>query len=299
MKSLTEDFLLLRTNSIRRRRFQNEQVSYTHDDESRVSLLQEEEERVGLDQGSVPNYVGQSEALQYQMGRLEGKVSQLDVLHKRHLARPSFDEKSSEEAEIKALTREVSEMFSACHQQIKLIRRSTSKCLGPESIITQNLVNYFALRLQETSETFSKSQNSYLNRMKSREELGKNIFEFDDDEIGGADASDDGWTKPSLMALEDNTMLVRKREREIHKIVQSIAELNAIFKDLATMVSDQGTIIDRIDYNIEHAHMRVEEGLKSLKQAEKYQKQDKKMHCILILAVIFIILLFVLIITKT
>ena len=58
-------------------------------------------------------------------------------------------------------------------------------------------------------------------------------------------------------------------------------------------------MVDRIDYNIEHAHMRVEEGLKHLQKAEQYQKKDRKMHCILILAVIVIILLFVLIITKT
>ena len=51
-----------------------------------------------------------AEALQYQMGRLEGKVSQLDGLHKKHLARPSFDDSSSEELEIKALTREISEV---------------------------------------------------------------------------------------------------------------------------------------------------------------------------------------------
>ena len=55
------------------------------------------------------------------------------------------------------------QMFSSCHQQIKSIRRSTLSCVGPESLITQNLVNYFANRLQATSEVFGKSQNSYLN----------------------------------------------------------------------------------------------------------------------------------------
>ena len=62
------------------------------------------------DAGSIPSYVGQSEALQYQMTRLESKVSQLDALHKKHLARPSFDDASSEETEIKVLTKEISEV---------------------------------------------------------------------------------------------------------------------------------------------------------------------------------------------
>ena len=42
-----------------------------------------------------------------------------------------------------------------------------------------------------------------------------------------------------MTTQEDNTVMVRKREREIQKIVQSISELNTIFKDLATMVTEQ------------------------------------------------------------
>jgi hypothetical protein len=54
-----------------------------------------------------PSFVGQSEALQYQMGRVEAKVLQLATLHTRHLARPTLDEVSQEEAEIQSLTREI------------------------------------------------------------------------------------------------------------------------------------------------------------------------------------------------
>jgi len=46
------------------------------------------------------------------MNRLETKVNQLDLLHKRHITRPSFDEKNFEEDEIKAITKEVSEVMS-------------------------------------------------------------------------------------------------------------------------------------------------------------------------------------------
>ena len=65
------------------------------------------------------------------------------------------------------------------------------------------------------------------------------------------------------------------------------------------LFSFKGSIIDRIDHNIENTQIKVEEGLQQLKKAERYQKKDRKMHCIVILAVIVIILLFVLIVTKT
>ena len=61
-------------------------------------------------------------------------------------------------------------------------------------------------------------------------------------------------------------------------------------------MSFQGEVIDRIDQNVENTQIKVEQGLQQLKKAERYQQKNRKMHCIVILAVIVIILLFVLII---
>lgn len=41
------------------------------------------------------------------------------------------------------------------------------------------------------------------------------------------------------MLVEQNTVMVEEREREIRQIVQSISDLNEIFRDLAGMVVEQ------------------------------------------------------------
>lgn len=41
------------------------------------------------------------------------------------------------------------------------------------------------------------------------------------------------------MLVEQNTIMVEEREREIRQIVQSISDLNEIFRDLAGMVVEQ------------------------------------------------------------
>merc|ERR1712228_474638 len=101
------------------------------------------------------------------------------------------------------------------------------------------------------------------------------------------------------MGMEENSKFLRRREQEITSVVQSIQDLNTIFKDLAGMVSEQGEVVDRIDYNIEHASIKVESGLEQLKKASKYQKSNRKMKCIMLLGITLIVLIFILIVTKT
>ena len=42
-----------------------------------------------------------------------------------------------------------------------------------------------------------------------------------------------------MQLVEDNTVMVQQREKEISHIVRSIQDLNEIFKDLSTMIVDQ------------------------------------------------------------
>lgn len=122
------------------------------------------------------------------------------------------------------------------------------------------------------------------------------------------DSTDQYWQSTQqqqesvLLQLEDaeeNIRIAAEREQEVGHIVQSIYDLNHIFKDLASMVHDQGTILDRIDYNVEQTQCQVHEGYKQLKKAESYQRANRKMYCIMILATSIIFLCFLIIVFKT
>lgn len=84
---------------------------------------------------------------------------------------------------------------------------------------------------------------------------------------------------------------------QVVKISKSILELNTLFKDLASLVADQGTILDRIDYNVEQSVMQIKSAYQNIQKAEKYQR-NRKMHIIVILAGIAAFLLLLLIATK-
>ena len=68
----------------------------------------------------------------------------------------------------------------------------------------------------------------------------------------------------SLKRLNTNDAAIAQREREINDIAQGIIELADIFKELQGMVIDQGTMLDRIDYNIENMAVNVKAAEKEL-----------------------------------
>lgn len=96
----------------------------------------------------------------------------------------------------------------------------------------------------------------------------------------------------------DNTKVIEAREKEVMHIVKSIVDLNQIYKDLSHLVEEQGSILDRIDYNIESTQTRVYEGYKQLQKAERYQRANRKMYCIFFLSLVTFFMIVLLIIVK-
>jgi len=76
----------------------------------------------------------------------------------------------------------------------------------------------------------------------------------------------------SFSSSSSSPFLIIIRDEEIVRIAKSIEELAGIMKELAALVIDQGTILDRIDYNMDAAVEHVKEGIVQLEQAEKNQK---------------------------
>ncbi len=57
------------------------------------------------------------------------------------------------------------------------------------------------------------------------------------------------------------------------------------------LVIDQGTILDRIDYNMENAVENVKQGIVHLEKAEESQKNAMSVKCIILLVLLIIIMI--------
>jgi hypothetical protein len=62
---------------------------------------------------------------------------------------------------------------------------------------------------------------------------------------------------PARAQVSMAEVLIEERDEEIRKVVEAIAELAQIMRDLSTLVVEQGTMLDRIDANIGQAAVKV------------------------------------------
>jgi syntaxin 16 len=92
--------------------------------------------------------------------------------------------------------------------------------------------------------------------------------------------------KQQRIRHDPNEAIILQREREIEDIAQGIIELANIFQELQTMVIDQGSMLDRIDYNVERMATDVKEAAKELKVASGYQRRSIKRKIMLLLAIL-------------
>lgn len=302
-RRLTDAFLLLRNNSIQNRQLLAEQLA-----DDRMALVSgislDPEAAIGVTKRSPPKWVDGVDEIQYDVGRIKQKMRELASLHDdKHLNRPTLDDSSEEEHAIEITTQEVTQLFHRCQRAVQALpSRARRACSEQEEQLLRNVVASLAQALQELSASFRHAQSDYLKRMKNREERSQHFF---DTPVPLMDDGDDaalygqGFTDDQLVLVEQNTLVVEEREREICQIVQSISDLNEIFRDLGAMIVEQGTVLDRIDYNVEQSCVKTEDGLKQLHKAEQYQKKNRKMLVILILVAIIVVLIVVLIGVKS
>lgn len=88
-------------------------------------------------------------------------------------------------------------------------------------------------------------------------------------------------------------MLINEREDDIRQIEQGISELNEIFRDLGTMVTEQGHMIESIEGNVQNTLTSTRDASRELVQANKYQKSARNRACMLliILAIVLAVVL--------
>lgn len=126
--------------------------------------------------------------------------------------------------------------------------------------MAKNIQISLATKVQDSSTQFRKKQSVYLRRLGGGNERSSTPSFLDDTSLPDYDVSlSQTALRQQQSQRRTNDVAIAQREREIEDIARGIIELSEIFKELQSMVIDQGTMLDRIDYNVELTRDRVKD----------------------------------------
>lgn len=233
-------------------------------------------------------------------------------MYAKHLL-PSFEEKDTSllESDIRTHSHRLTQSLHTAERKLRNITKQTqpSNTAEPqthvETRIRINIQKRFAAPLQELSMSFRKRQKTYFEKLKELREIYDkpsnsslstaatlvDMHPHEDDQHG-----ESTFSETQLLTVESASALTHERTQELNRVAANIYDLASLVNDIASFVVDQGTVLDRIDYNLEHVNTTTFKAVRELRIADRYQRKRHALCCIIILAIacgiMFVILVY-------
>lgn len=265
-----------------------------------------------------PSIFDISQSLDDTLASIKLRTNDLSSLYKKLLITRD-SEKAALEKSIEDLNYTITKMFEACYVPIKKLEflqknyvRLKLNYTPDELVIIENYKKLYAVRIQESLLVFRNLQNNYIKFLRDDD------YDNDDDTrqlLSGTASSNqvalleesssniESYSRQALQQAQQqiqnnpNSQILASREREISKLAMGILEISTIFKEMETLVVDQGSMLDRIDYNLAQAAEDLRQSDRELIKAQGYQKRTTKCKIIFLLSLI-VLALFIVVVVK-
>mmetsp|Transcript_54336 Transcript_54336/g.119166 ORF Transcript_54336/g.119166 Transcript_54336/m.119166 type:complete len:321 (+) Transcript_54336:53-1015(+) len=213
------------------------------------------------------------EQLKSDLKTIADLIPQLAKLQRNRLKRV-FDE--SGEGEINSVSGQLDALFRQCEQNVKRLQAFDVPVTGlskNDATVRLNVQRTLATRLQSLSGLYRQQQKHFMGELKKRSAAG---------EVQSS-CSDTGFNDSQMHEMEVMETSAEDRAAEIQRIAKSITDLHSLFKEMSVLVIDQGSLLDRVDYNIEHCVDQVAMANQQLKKAEQASSSRRGNCCIALL----------------
>ncbi|CDO91986.1 unnamed protein product [Kluyveromyces dobzhanskii CBS 2104] len=230
---------------------------------------------------------------------------------------PGFQDNRQDEDEIEKISFEVIKRFQECFGVIKTLTRikesqySNGKQLSKDELkILDNLEKNYALKVQDKSQKFRILQNNHLKFLNkddfkplpttksSNDTLSLLEEEVEKEEVNNIDSYSKQTLQKQNQKLQDNNQqFLQQRDEEITQLAKGVLEVSTIFREMQSLIIDQGTVVDRIDYNLENTVIELKQAQRELDKATHYQKRSQKCKIILFLSLL-VLAMFLLVMLK-
>ena len=195
---------------------------------------------------------------------------------------PKFDDQENKKLNknIKSLVNEMTKDLKDCEIIIKeIINDNYDENNINNEQIRKNIKQSILTKLNQFTKKFKMNQELYANKFQdfvSDEDLANVSMRNKDSDLKGSN---------DFLATPENNTQLRRRDNELNNLLDSVNELAELYKEMQNLVMQQGTILDRIDYNIDIASTNVSTGKKSIIKADKHMKNNCFRNVIIVLLI--------------
>ena len=207
---------------------------------------------------------------------------------------PKFDDQENKKLNksIKEISTEMTQELKQCQNILKEIIDDKEDLNDVNNFSELNVTN--AQIKQNMKQNLITKLNDFTKKFKLNQELYNNKFQdfVIDEEMANKSFSirkNEEKNSNDFLSTQENNDQLQRRDKDLTNLLKSVNELAQIFKDMQTLVMEQGTILDRIDYNIDIASNNISKGKKNITKADKHMKNNCFRNVIIILIVIIFI----------
>ena len=150
--------------------------------------------------------------------------------------------------------------------------------LNMQQTLIKKLTN-FSKKLKINQEIYSK---------KYKDLVGEDDPTFQNN-TSAKNNNDANNTLDNFLMTDDNNLALIRRDTQLNNLLDNVNDLAQLFKDMQNLVMEQGTILDRIDYNIDIASTNVIRGKNSIVKANEYHKNNCFRNVMIVLLVMIFI----------
>lgn len=276
-RNLTYEFKKMRKeNPVKKSRFQ---LSPSHAASNGSEKLLENIEIAEFSKHCLPPlWVDIYDQILDDLKKLEDSVPILEKAQRQRLA-ITFGNTKPKDSEIRNHGDSISQLIRSVGQQLKELENHPGS--DEDKLLRRNIAITLKQKLQAHTFKYKKLQTEYVNKLKNTEP-GDLMSNYHEDEIEGDETADQDLMHMNVAA---------ERNEAIVDLVTNIQELADIFKELSSLVLNQGTILDRIDYNIEMTLEHTKKANQELIKAEKHQRCTRATGCIMFLVIMIVLMI--------
>ena len=200
--------------------------------------------------------------------------------------------------EQKALSRNIKKISYQLNKDLKNLEKNLQIYTSSDNLLesdeSESATNYLQYQIKENmnqnlisqffifSKKFKLNQEVYAQKCKEllieddEDDKEKcNLYEMNEISTTNSEVNDNmqkADNDQNFLMKEEPDILLQERDMELDKICKGVNNLHEIFKDMNILVNEQGTILDRIDYNIDIGYDNVSKGKKKLHEANESRK---------------------------